>query len=139
MGPELLQISSTSTFTMLEARVDERFQGDQTIFDDLRQAPIMVDAVEVHIYDGDEEKGATMEYKCSQVLPFDNKATATGFWSIIGADSSMHQKQIVKRSENTSAADSRCLLRFPVGRDGILIADTLSVMKRFLTAQAALC
>ncbi|KAG6948585.1 hypothetical protein JG688_00015025 [Phytophthora aleatoria] len=113
---------NTSIFSMLETRVDQRFQ-------DLQVSSAAVDAVEVQMCSGEDGTSAAMEYKSAQVLPFDDVAASNAIWNIIDVGR-MPQKvsQIVRRSEDTYVVKSCFLLRRD--QDTYLLAHADSVIKR---------
>ncbi|KAL3670884.1 hypothetical protein V7S43_004069 [Phytophthora oleae] len=67
---------SSGIFTTLETIVDHRFCELHSILDELQQNSTTVNNVEVQICNGDDGTIAAMEYKCAQVLPFDDVAAS---------------------------------------------------------------
>ncbi|KAK1935556.1 hypothetical protein P3T76_010251 [Phytophthora citrophthora] len=135
--PVAFRIDSESAgiFTTLEAIVDRRFQDLQSILDKLQLKSTAVDDVEVHISNGDSGTKAAMEYKCVQVLPFDNVVASKTVWSLVEVCNNPQKlSQVVQRSENTYSARSRFTLH--LDEDTMLFAYVYTVVNAMLYVKA---
>ncbi|KAG1712608.1 hypothetical protein DVH05_000350 [Phytophthora capsici] len=126
----VLRIDSESarTFSTLETIVDHRFQDLQSILNNFHLKSTAVDDVEVHIFNGDGGTKTSMEYKCVQVLPFDNVVASEAVWNLVGVCNRQKLSQVVRRSENTYSTRSR--IKLHLDQDTMLFAHVCTVIKR---------
>ncbi|ETP39372.1 hypothetical protein F442_13159 [Phytophthora nicotianae P10297] len=122
-----LQISSPSTFNSLEDRVNERFEGFQSILDEIRHTAIPMDSDHVQ-----SEAGNTLEYKCTRVWPFDERATSSAAWTIVeeGGATKKQASNVTKLSRDVHAVDTRFAL--PLHEHEVATVDIHGVAKRFI-------
>ncbi|OWY93466.1 hypothetical protein PHMEG_00037135 [Phytophthora megakarya] len=102
-----LQISSISTFNVLEERIDNRFQSVKLTLDEIQHSSVALDEEQVQFDIGK----SVMEYKCAR------NATLNAAWSIV-EESGATQKQVshvVRRSNDAYAVDSRFAMSLDYG------------------------
>ncbi|ETM35153.1 hypothetical protein L914_17906 [Phytophthora nicotianae] len=76
--------TSSSMFDLLEIIFDLRVQDLHTALDQIQQSSTTIDAVDVQGYSGKSGAMDSMEYKSSQLLPFDDVTASSAIWSILG-------------------------------------------------------
>ncbi|POM81733.1 Hypothetical protein PHPALM_250 [Phytophthora palmivora] len=127
-----VQMFGCHLFDTMEGRLDARFHELEHAFQVMQQPMTSTDT---DIIQTKNEKRGAVEFTRLELLPFENSAISATMWSVIEAGKFPDGEHSIvrRRSGDSVAVSTRVTVQASCGE--VVIIDTHSVMKRFVTPQ----
>ncbi|POM62794.1 hypothetical protein PHPALM_27999 [Phytophthora palmivora] len=127
-----VQMFGCHLFDTMEGRLDARFHELEHAFQVMQQPMTSTDT---DIIQTKNEKRGAVEFTRLELLPFENSAISATMWSAIEAGKFPDGEHSIvrRRSGDSVAVSTRVTVQASCGE--VVIIDTHSVMKRFVTPQ----